>query len=735
MYKKCLIWIILFGLIRWSVLAADRSLPGVTIISRAQRWADESLRYSTLSKTERDKIDQQQKDEEMQLLRDTESEGTESKLWQTLQQRYQLQLANEYLIATYPQEQSSDVVRESANGKFLKWPETIHNNKKKIIIHHTAEDYSLILTWWIVAAKKKMQDIYKYHTLTRWWWDIWYNFLIDPAGNIYEWRAGWAGVVGAHAAWNNTSTIGISLMGNFMIQKPTDDQLKSLVKLTTALAKKYRINPNAQVKYFKTSTIPPYITTVSSYAVAWHKDDGQATSCPGTYLYDFLPDIRAQVAQNLWTSFTTPRVASVAKSQPYTWIPVDGIYYSETNTATFALPIRWSSVSSCIAQDSGLLITNCRSSAWNLYLSLSKQGAGGWKTVSAVTASGKQTFSFLLIRKDDLLALVASVRAKYLARRPTISSSQSSNKIRYKLLQSEIVDLLASPVRVLLYDLSQNYHRYELSCDGWCSIDADGTPYYHTRPVVETHDGFIYLSLPSFENALSVQKLRVSSRSGALIRIDNYTRKSYGGISRNVFRWSLMWQKDSIRNLSTNAFSSQAVVINELPFDDYMKGIAETSDADDIEKQKTILLLAKTYMLYYLNGKNPHPSIPAGAEYQAIDNPDMFQKYVGAWWEKTSKVSPSILPQIKNTFILYDGYVPILPYFTCSAGFTWSAREKWWWTDTPYLQSRLDFASCFDFNGHWVGLSGKWAQFLAERWWTYTQILQYYYPGVKIVDL
>jgi peptidoglycan hydrolase-like amidase len=70
-------------------------------------------------------------------------------------------------------------------------------------------------------------------------------------------------------------------------------------------------------------------------------------------------------------------------------------------------------------------------------------------------------------------------------------------------------------------------------------------------------------------------------------------------------------------------------------------------------------------------------------------------------------MSARLLADIENTVILYDDYVPILPYFSCSAGFTWSAKEKWGWNDTPYLQSKLDFAACFDFSGHGVGLSGK----------------------------
>ncbi|MEI6773480.1 MAG: hypothetical protein WCL18_01250 [bacterium] len=40
-------------------------------------------------------------------------------------------------------------------------------------------------------------------------------------------------------------------------------------------------------------------------------------------------------------------------------------------------------------------------------------------------------------------------------------------------------------------------------------------------------------------------------------------------------------------------------------------------------------------------------------------------------------MSESLLATIKNMVIMYNDYVPILPYFSCSAGFTWSAKEKW----------------------------------------------------------
>jgi hypothetical protein len=39
-------------------------------------------------------------------------------------------------------------------------------------------------------------------------------------------------------------------------------------------------------------------------------------------------------------------------------------------------------------------------------------------------------------------------------------------------------------------------------------------------------------------------------------------------------------------------------------------------------------MIAKNYALFYMNKENSHPSIPSNASYNAIDDPDFFQKYV-----------------------------------------------------------------------------------------------------------
>ena len=62
-----------------------------------------------------------------------------------------------------------------------------------------------------------VRGIYAYHTQSRGWCDIGYNFLIDRFGTIYEGRDGGIRqpVRGAHSGDYNVNTTGISLMGNF----------------------------------------------------------------------------------------------------------------------------------------------------------------------------------------------------------------------------------------------------------------------------------------------------------------------------------------------------------------------------------------------------------------------------------------------------------------------------------------------------------------------------------------
>jgi peptidoglycan hydrolase-like amidase len=132
---------------------------------------------------------------------------------------------------------------------------------------------------------------------------------------------------------------------------------------------------------------------------------------------------------------------------------------------------------------------------------------------------------------------------------------------------------------------------------------------------------------------------------------------------------------------------------------------------------------------------NIHPNISPNASYTAIDDPNFFQKYVWAGLEKTLTRWYQALNATKDKIVMYNDYLPILPYFNCSPGFTLSAEEKRWWNDTPYLKSVYDFGTCSDFAWHWVWLAWKWAERFAQQWVTYDQILKYYYEWIEIKDI
>lgn len=91
-----------------------------------------------------------------------------------------------------------------------------------IILHHTA------------SSSASVEGINNDH-LKRGWAGIGYHFLIQPDGTIDEARP--IKYVGSHCAGNNTSSIGIALVGDFRKTKPTDEQLKSTKELIATLRK------------------------------------------------------------------------------------------------------------------------------------------------------------------------------------------------------------------------------------------------------------------------------------------------------------------------------------------------------------------------------------------------------------------------------------------------------------------------------------------------------------------
>lgn len=158
-----------------------------------------------------------------------------------------------------------------------------------MVVHHTASNN----TYSQADAISQVRAIQRYHVVTLQWCDVGYNFLVDRYGTIYEGRQGsmTAAVRGSHASGFNTSTMGIAMLGQYHPGAlPTAStvpavQLDAMVRIITALARQWNINPAAQTTYAGRN-LP---------VVVGHRDVN-ATSCPGDYAYPLLANMRVNVA-------------------------------------------------------------------------------------------------------------------------------------------------------------------------------------------------------------------------------------------------------------------------------------------------------------------------------------------------------------------------------------------------------------------------------------------------------
>lgn len=198
--------------------------------------------------------------------------------------------------------------------------------------------------------------------------------------------------------------------------------------------------------------------------------------------------------------------------------------------------------------------------------------------------------------------------------------------------------------------------------------------------------------------------------------------------------WNLDLNDNMFRGvIEMRVIDNSVAYINELPLEDYLKGLAEVSNGDPTEKLKTIAVLARTYARFYMSDDNrKFPDMP----YDGSDDPAIFQRYLGYGVETRS---PNFVTAVKDTedmVVTYNGKLVKTPYFNQSDGRTRSAQEVWGWTTTPYLVSVSD-PTCkgLELKGHGVGLSGFGATAMANEGKKFDEIIKYYYTGVAVTKI
>ncbi|MFA6090732.1 MAG: N-acetylmuramoyl-L-alanine amidase [Candidatus Gracilibacteria bacterium] len=583
--------------------AVGSTLP--SIIKRADWGADETLHYKDSPTWKK-------------IFEKLEADKDKPKSDATIAYETRVQTINTYLATNFPEQDRAIETTRTENGHELVWPIQKTKQVERIVIHHTAED----------NMKNKddftlIRGIYYYHTVVRGWGDIGYNYLIGQRGQIYEGRAGGDYNVAAHAMWNNKSSVGVSIMGNFMTDSVVTEQEESMKTIVEYLSKKYGIDIHkTSVGHKECQKSTCIIEDFNTPNLAGHKEVG-FTSCPGDNLFALVQNWRKN------------ETFSIGRS----------------------------------------LITNPNYEATKI-ASLDSQ-------ISNTQTLGKGP----LIR----------IRLSYTG--STIRIKSGDNKLARLTIGINTGTLKKNP------ELP-----FEVSGTNQIALVLGKKKYPFSKVEMEAN----LIVIPSWDRKPSWDTTDT--------------------MNDNIFRGKIILQNEG----------GNLVVINELPLEDYLRGIAEVSNDNNEEKIKTILTAARSYAYFYTkpeNRKFPRKS------YDGSDNPDEFQKYLGYGYEKRSPNTARLVDLTNGQIITYEGK-PIKPwYFSESNGQTLSYKQycekrvksgaigkNTVCDNIPYLQSVTDPGGVgHTQKGHGVGISGIGATYLATNMgFDYKQIISYYLDGIKV---
>jgi hypothetical protein len=146
-----------------------------------------------------------------------------------------------------------------------------------------------------------IRGMYRYHTKNLGWSDIGYNFLVDKFGRTWVGRAGGPHrpVRGAHTLGFNSTSTGVSVIGNFQRKRQRKIVETAIVRLAAWKLHKHGRNPRGTVRvYSHGSDRFPKGRTVRLPVIDGHRDTNY-TACPGRYLYDRLSRIRWRAADRI----------------------------------------------------------------------------------------------------------------------------------------------------------------------------------------------------------------------------------------------------------------------------------------------------------------------------------------------------------------------------------------------------------------------------------------------------
>lgn len=169
-------------------------------------------------------------------------------------------------------------------------------------------------------------------------------------------------------------------------------------------------------------------------------------------------------------------------------------------------------------------------------------------------------------------------------------------------------------------------------------------------------------------------------------------------------------------------------VINELPLEYYLRGLAETSNSSPYEFQKALIIAARTYAKYHIDHGSKYPR--DGFTIRSTDHDQVYRGY-GA--EKRLPNVRRAVEETRGVIVTYQGQLAITPYYSQSDGRTRSWEEVWAGSPKPWLVGKDDPPGRgLPLLGHGVGMAARGAIAMAIANKSFDEILKYYYTGIEL---
>ena len=189
--------------------------------------------------------------------------------------------------------------------------------------------------------------------------------------------------------------------------------------------------------------------------------------------------------------------------------------------------------------------------------------------------------------------------------------------------------------------------------------------------------------------------------------------------------------------------SQKVWAINELPLEDYLRGIGEVNNGEDYGYIKTLIVAARTYAYYYIKQGGKYGT----DELYQLDNTPSCQLYKGYGREALASDIVRAVTETKGEIITYNGQAIVAAYSSGApevyTGGTRSACSVW---GGKYCQTGYEYLSggikdpagapytrtTCGADNHCAGMSAAGGRQLINNGKNYKEVLMYYYKGTLI---